>query len=69
MWMWDEPSIVKQLELAGFVDIRRCELGDSNDPMFAQVEHAGRFVDAALDLRELAVSARKPGTPDARQTK
>jgi SAM-dependent methyltransferase len=58
LWMWDEPSIIEQLRLAGFTDIRRCEFGDSNDPMFSQVEDGGRFVDGTL--RELAITARKP---------
>jgi hypothetical protein len=58
--MWDEPSIMKQLEKAGFTEIRRCEFGDSNDPMFTQVEDVGRFIDATLNLQELAIAARKP---------
>ena len=61
LWMWDEPSIIEQLKLAGFTDIRRCEFGDFNDPMFGQVEDCGRFI--AGTLRELAIAARKPDAP------
>jgi hypothetical protein len=60
LWMWDEPSMVQQLKLAGFTEIRRCQFGDSTDPMFAQVEDRGRFIDENLQLRELAIEARKP---------
>ena len=63
LWMWDEPSMVQQLKLAGFTEIKRCEFGDSTDPMFAQVEDRGRFVDENLHLRELAIEARKPNVP------
>jgi hypothetical protein len=37
----------------GFQQIRRCEFGDSKDPMFKLVEDLGRFVKA------LAIEARK----------
>jgi hypothetical protein len=60
LWMWDEPSLINELKRAGFIEIRRCEFGDSNDPMFAQVEDADRFTDRTLNLRELAIAARKP---------
>jgi len=60
LWMWDEPSMAEQLKKAGFIDIKRSEFGDSNDPMFAQVEDLGRFIDSTLNLRELAMTARKP---------
>lgn len=61
LWMWDEPSMTKQLEMAGFVEIRRCSFGDSDDPMFSQVEDPGRFLTASTGIAELAMSARKPG--------
>jgi len=60
LWMWDEYSIGAELDRAGFVNIRRCELGDSSDPMFARVEDASRFHDAEHDIRECAIEACKP---------
>lgn len=54
LWMWDFKSLAHELAAAGFVYIRRCEFGDSSDPMFALVEDAERFVDA------VAVECRKP---------
>jgi hypothetical protein len=46
LWMWDENSLRVELEQAGFIDIRRAELGDSADPTFATVEEPDRFLDA-----------------------
>lgn len=43
LWLWDESSIRKALETAGFTAIRRAHFGDSTDPMFALVESAGRW--------------------------
>lgn len=60
LWMWDQASMMEELRKAGFVGIRRCDFGDSGDEMFARVEDPGRFVDQSLDLRELAIEARKP---------
>jgi hypothetical protein len=60
LWMWDEYSIGAELDRAGFVNIRRCDFGDSSDSMFARVEDAGRFHDAEHDIRECAIEACKP---------
>jgi SAM-dependent methyltransferase len=46
LWMWDWPSLNHALGLAGFTDIRRARMGDSEDPMFREVEEEGRFVTA-----------------------
>ncbi|MFN3930132.1 MAG: class I SAM-dependent methyltransferase [Brevundimonas sp.] len=60
LWMWDEASLRRVLEEAGFVEIRRCDLGDAEDPDFRVVERADRFRDEGLDVRELAMEARRP---------
>lgn len=54
LWMWDFKGIQRELVTTGFVSVRRCELGDSVDPMFELVESADRFVNA------VAVEAIKP---------
>lgn len=54
LWMWDFKGLQKELVTTGFVSVRRCELGDSADPMFELVESADRFVNA------VAVEAIKP---------
>ena len=51
LWMWDLKSMRQELLTAGFIDIERCRAGD--EPIFRDVEDAGRFVDA------LAVQCRK----------
>lgn len=61
LWMWDQYSMAAELRKANFVDIRRCEFGDSTDPMFSKVERYGRFVDEDFNIRECALEARKPG--------
>lgn len=42
-WMWDYPSIEKELGQAGFRKIRRANYGDSEDPMFRKVEEKERW--------------------------
>jgi predicted SAM-dependent methyltransferase len=42
-WMWDYPSIEKELRQAGFLKIRRANFGDSEDPMFRKVEEKERW--------------------------
>ena len=44
-WMWDYPSLAKELREAGFARIRRAAIGDSSDPMFHAVEEAVRWND------------------------
>lgn len=46
LWMWDYPSLRKELETAGFSGIRAAQLGDSEDPLFAAVEDKSRWEDA-----------------------
>jgi SAM-dependent methyltransferase len=58
LWMYDEALMTSLLERTGFVSIRRCHLGDAEDPVFGQVEEEGRFVDGGYD--ELALEALRP---------
>jgi SAM-dependent methyltransferase len=59
-WMWDEYCMSVELHHAGFVNVRRCQFGDSPDPMFAKVEETGRFFDEDNKITELALEAHKP---------
>jgi hypothetical protein len=45
LWMWDEVSLKEALQKAGFTNIRRCEMGDSIDPVFNSIEDPTRFVE------------------------
>lgn len=54
-WMWDYKSIQRELENAGFDNVRRAYFGDSSDPMFGTVEEQGRWENC------LGVECRKPG--------
>jgi SAM-dependent methyltransferase len=46
LWMWDYKALERELQQAGFVDVKRCGFGDSPDPMFSLVEAPDRFQDA-----------------------
>lgn len=52
-WLWDEKSMVLQLERAGFRDIRRCSFNDCEDVRFLEVEDEARFQGS------IAIEARK----------
>jgi SAM-dependent methyltransferase len=58
LWMYDFAALRHLLGEAGFDQIRRCTLGDSDDPMFALVEEADRFYEAGE--AELAIEAIRP---------
>jgi predicted SAM-dependent methyltransferase len=57
LWMWDEASLSAALLEQGFVNIRRCSFGDSEDPRFAEVEDRTRFIDG--DFIEVAIECRR----------
>ena len=57
-WMYDCHSMSTLLIQAGFVDVRRCTMGDSGDAMFDAVEAKDRFFE--MGEHELALQARKP---------
>ena len=56
--MYDEALLSELLSAAGFVDIRRCQFGDCEDPRFSDVEEENRFIDGGFN--ELALECRKP---------
>jgi hypothetical protein len=58
--MYDFAALKALLEQVGFTGVRRCELGDAGDPMFALVEDEGRFFDGG-EL-ELAIEAVRPNS-------
>ena len=43
LWMWDYKGIARELQVAGFVNVRRAQFGDASDEMFHQVEDRGRW--------------------------
>lgn len=45
-WMWDKLSLTKELENAGFCNIKIVGFGESEDKMFQYVEEANRFENA-----------------------
>jgi SAM-dependent methyltransferase len=43
LWMWDYDALAEELAQAGFVDVRRAEMGDHPDPRFAEIEELSRW--------------------------
>jgi len=62
-WMWDYKGLAEELRRAGFVDIRRAEIGDSEDPMFQVVESPRRWNERDPEKgwweRALGIECRK----------
>ena len=54
LWMWDYKSMSRELNDAGFSDVRRAAYGDSEDPYFLSVEEPGRWRDC------LGIECRRP---------
>jgi hypothetical protein len=42
-WLWDYGSAASELRAAGFVEVRRATFGDSEDKVFNEAEHEGRW--------------------------
>lgn len=57
LWLWDYGSIEHELQLAGFVEVRRAQYGDSQYDDFAAVEAVERWEGA------LGFECRKPESP------
>lgn len=60
LWMWDEPSMRRELEDAGFVSLRRCAFGDSSVAAFSAVESEDRFIDEDKGYVEVALECQRP---------
>lgn len=45
LWMWDEKSLSRELNIAGFKNIRRAQFGDGPDACFSKVELEGRWYE------------------------
>jgi hypothetical protein len=61
-WMYDLQSMSAELASAGFVNIRECDFGDCEDPLFAEVEDFGRFYKHATrrpEEKEVCLECRK----------
>ena len=57
-WMYDEALMTNLLQMAGFINVRRCNFGDCTDEFFSKVELKDRFI--ANGFRELAIECKKP---------
>jgi predicted SAM-dependent methyltransferase len=57
LWMYDNKSMQKYLDEAGFKNIRKSKIGDSGIKVFSEVEEKHRFVDG--DFIEVALQCTK----------
>jgi hypothetical protein len=55
LWMWDFKSLARELETAGFTQVRRARFGDSDEERFSLVEEEGRWTDC------LGMECKRPG--------
>ena len=44
LWMWDFRGLSKELEAAGFCNIRKASFGDSENSKFLEVENSDRWI-------------------------
>jgi predicted SAM-dependent methyltransferase len=58
-FIYDEPTLKELLQRAGFRDVTKVELGRSEDPALAGLEHPERMPPGFLALESLALEATK----------
>lgn len=56
-YCFDEASLRAELESAGFVDIRRCHVGKSDDPVLCDLESRAAPIE---DRMQLVLEASAP---------
>ncbi len=62
-FVYDEPTLRRSMERAGFRDVTACELGSSRDPNLHGLEHATRIPLRFLALESMTLEATKPTAP------
>lgn len=63
-YCFDWAALSAELAAAGFVDIRRCEVGQSDDPTFRGLEHRHEPTEAATGLVVEACKAESTAGPE-----
>ena len=60
-FIWDFPTLKTALESVGFIDVIRCRVGESTDPVLQGIERHGRVIgDKWNELETCVVEARRP---------
>lgn len=60
-FIWDYPTLQATLESVGFVNVARCAVGQSNDPVLQGIEWHGRVIGEKWNaLETFVVEAQKP---------
>ena len=60
LFIYDDKTLHHSLELAGFVDIKPCNLNVSDDPNLKDLENDARMPAGFLQLESFTLEARKP---------
>jgi SAM-dependent methyltransferase len=62
-FLYTEATLRRELEAAGLVDVRRYEVGESDDTELAEVDHHGEQIDADWNrYQTLVLEAEKPSS-------
>ena len=64
-FLYDEATLRRSLEGAGFAGIARVALGESGDPELRGLEHEARLPPGFLRLETMVLEAVKPAPPGA----
>ena len=59
-FIYDPQTLEEALEMAGFVDISRCEIGQSDDPHLAGLQNASRIPAKYFELETFVLEGLKP---------
>jgi len=63
-FIYDEPTLRLLLEEAGFTDVVRRRLGESDHAPLAGIEHEERYPAGLLDFESIALEATRPRGPE-----
>lgn len=62
-FIWDFPTLKHAFESVGFVDVIRCSVGQSDDPVLRGIEWHGKVIsDKWNELETFVAEARKPAS-------
>jgi predicted SAM-dependent methyltransferase len=58
-FIYDESTLTRALQNAGFKSVKRRRLGESDDPELRKLENVDRYPEGMLDLESVALEATK----------
>ena len=58
-FIYDEPTLMETMREAGFVEITKCALNQSSDPVFRDLENESRLPPGMLQMMTITLEAKK----------